>query len=175
MLPLQKLYLFHTRKDLVSKFNYYKNINQVSRIKLLSLTFFKLTEKSLALLGLGFFFLINNKRGFISLSSSEKFLKKSFNSSLKLKDEEIFIFLEKFLKICLITIIDFEGGFSKKSFSTTGTFSFNLKDTYAFLELGEVLFKFRNLNNLNITFDFNRNNTIENMGLLKSLGFNFVL
>jgi len=172
MFHLQKKYLFSSRRDLVSKFNSYKNVHQISFIKFMSLTFLKLKKKPLALLGLGFLFLVTNKKGCLALSS-RKSLKKSFGCFVKLKNEEALIFIEKFLKLSFRNIMDLEEGFSKKSFSTMGTFGFFIKDIYSFSELGDVLFKFRNLNNLNIVFDFSSKDRYENIELLRSLGFIF--
>ena len=55
----------------------------------------------------------------------------------------------------------------------TGIFSFRIKDIYVFSELGENLFKFRNLKNLNVSILFSSLNKVENIKLLKGLGFIF--
>lgn len=73
----------------------------------------------------------------------------------------------------LKNILDLEEGFLKTGFSDTGTFSFRIKDIYVFSELGENLFKFRNLKNLNVSILFSSLNKLENIRLLKGLGFIF--
>lgn len=92
---------------------------------------------------------------------------------MKLKDYEALNFIEKFLKISVKSVIDFEEGFSKKSFSNMGTFAIFIKDIFSFSELGDLLFKFRSLSNLSVVFNFSSKNKKENIELLRSFGFNF--
>lgn len=49
-----------------------------------------------------------------------------------------------------------------------------MQDLYIFSELGESIFKFRNLRNLNIFINFKSFSKKENIELLKSFGFSFV-
>jgi ribosomal protein L5 len=169
---LQRLYLLNSRKDLVSKLNLYKNVNQISSIKYVNLSFSELKNKFSVALALAFLCLISNKKGKFNLKSRFSF-SKTHGCSLKLKREEAFFFLENFLFFNLKNILDLEEGFSKSSFSETGTFSFTVKDVYAFSELGDNLFKLRILKNLNIAVLFSSQNRGENIQLLKSLGFLF--
>lgn len=170
---LQKIYLSHSRRDLVSKFGFYKNVYEISSVKYLDLSFLKVKKKTEVLFGLGFLFLISNKKGRLLLSS-RKSLKKSFGCFVKLKNYEVLSFIEKFLSISVQNVIDFEEGFSKKSFSNMGTFAFFIKDIFSFPELGDLLFKFRNLSNLSVVFNFSSKNKNENLELLRSFGFNFM-
>ena len=169
---LQRSFLLNSRKDLVSKLNFYKNVNTVSTVKYINLSFFELKNKFLVCLGLCFLFLICNKKGKFHLKSRFSF-SKSFGCNLKLHSEEAFFFLEKFLLLNLKNILDLEEGFSKTGFNDTGIFSFRIKDIYVFSELGENLFKFRNLKNLNVSILFSSLNKVENIKLLKGLGFIF--
>lgn len=166
-----ELDLLVSRKDLTSKLALYDNVNQVSFIRYINLNFSGLKDKSSVILGLGFLYLLGNRRGELLLSSST--FTKNLGCSLKLKGTEAFYFLQRFLQFNLSNILDFEEGFLKKSFSTMGTFSFVIKDIYIFSELGENLFKFRNLKNLNISIIFSNNNIKENILLLQSLGVVF--
>jgi len=172
MLCLQKSHLLNSRRDLVSKLNFYKNVNEVSSINFLNLNFSELKNKPSVILGLGFLYLLANKKGKVSSISRSSF-SKNMNCNLRLKKNEALNFIEKFLLLNLKNILDLEEGFSKKNFSETGTFSFTIKDIYTFSELEDNLFKFRTLKNLNISISFTSQNKYENMRLLQSLGFVF--
>lgn len=172
MLCLQKSYLLNSRRDLVSKLNIYKNINQISSIKFLNLNFSEIKGKSTVILGLGFLYLLTGKKGKI-MSNSRSFFSKNMYCNLHLKKGESLDFIEKFLSLNLKNILDLEEGFSKKNLSETGTFSFTIKDIYIFSELEDNLFKFRNLKNLNVSISFESSNKYENILLLQSLGFLF--
>lgn len=169
---LQRSFLLNSRKDLVSKLSYYQNVNEISSIKYIDLSFFELKNKFLVCLALCFLLLICNRKGKFQLKSRFNF-SKSFGCSLRLKSEDAFFFLEKFLLLNLKNILDLEEGFLKTGFSDTGTFSFRVKDIYVFSELGESLFKFRNLKNLNVSILFSSLNKLENIKLLTGLGFMF--
>lgn len=173
MFYLQKFYLLNSRRDLISKFNYYENINKVNSINSIDFTFSGLKNKKFCLLGLGFLFLLTKKKGIIPLVSRKSF-KKNFRCCLKLKQKNSFFFLENFLRLSLKNMLDLDEGFSKKNFSSKGTFSFIVQDLYIFSELGESIFKFRNLRNLNIFINFKSFSKKENIELLKSFGFSFV-
>lgn len=172
MRHLEKLKFLTFRKDMASKLVLYNNVNQISLIRYINLNFSGLKNKSSAILGLGFLYLLGNRKGKLLLSSSSSF-NKSLGCNLKLEGDEAFYFLYRFLDFNLENILDFEEGFLKKSFSNMGTFSFVVKDMYIFSELAENLFKFRNLKNLNISIIFSKKGEQENMLLLQSLGFPF--
>jgi len=142
-------------------------------VKYLNLSFLKLKKKTEVLFGLGFLLLISKKKGRLLLSS-RKSLKKSFGCFVKLKGLDVLSFIEKFLKISVKNVVDFEEGFSKESFSNMGTFAFFVKDIFSFTELGDLLFKFRSLSDLNIVFSFSSKKKNENIELLRSFGFNFM-
>jgi hypothetical protein len=164
--------LHNSQKDLISKYGSYKNVNQVSAIKNLNLNFSELKNKPLVVLGLGFLFLLTNKKGCASIVTRSSF-SKNLNCNLRLDRVEAVSFLEKFLILNLRNILDLEEGFSKNNFSKAGTFSFTIKDIYVFSELGDDLFKFHNLKNLNISINFTSPERTENIFLLQSLGFSF--
>lgn len=173
MFYLKKFYLLNSRRDLISKFNHYENINKINSIKSIGFSFPSLKNKKFCLLGLGFLFLLTKKKGIIP-STSRKSFKNSFKCYLKLKEKDSFNFLENFLRLNLKNILDLDEGFSKGSFSSKGTFSFIVQDLYIFSELGESIFKFRNLRNLNIFINFKSFNKKENIELLRSFGFTFI-
>ena len=108
---LQRSFLLNSRKDLVSKLNFYKNVNMVSTVKYINLSFFELKNKFLVCLGLCFLFLICNKKGKFHLKSRFSF-SKSFGCNLKLHSEEAFFFFRKIL------IIEFKKyfGFGRRFF-----------------------------------------------------------
>lgn len=168
MFYLKKYFLKNSRRDLISKFNYYKNINKINSIKSISFNFHNLKNKKICLLSLGFLFLITKKKGFIPLS-----FKKNFMCFLKLNNKNSLKFLEVFLKLNFKNILNLEEVFSFSSFSNKGTFSFMIKDLYLFSEIGNNIFKFKNLNNLNIFITFNSFNKKENLELLRSFGIFF--
>lgn len=172
MLCLQKSYLLNSRRDLVSKSNFYKNINQVSIIASLDLNFSELKNKSLVILGLSFFYLLVGRKGKISRNPRASFTK-NINCNLRLGRGGALLFLEKFLALNLKNILDLEEGFLKSNFSERGTFSFTIKDVYTFSELEDDLFKLRHLKNLNIAITFTNQSKQKNMQLLQSLGFIF--
>jgi len=172
MCSLYKFYLKNSRRDLVSKLGHYENVNQVSFIKFINLNFLNLQRKSLVILGLGFLFFLTNKKGI--LSPFNRSSKKNYNCFLKLKGKFLFAFLERLVQINLASILGFEEGLLKKSFSKTGTFSFQVEDIYTFLELGNDLFKFRKLKDLKIFFNFSQPSLKENILLLNSFGFHFI-
>lgn len=161
-----------SKRDLVSKILFYKNVNEISSVDSLILGFSELKNKSLVILGLSFFYLLTQKKGYSKIKQ-KKIFSKNFNCSVKLKSFEIFLFLEKFFYFNLPNILDLEGGFSKKFCSDSGTFSFSVKDIYAFSELGDSLVKFQSLKNLNIVLNFSSMSKKENIFLLQSLGFIF--
>lgn len=172
MLYLRKYFLKNTRRDLISKFNHYENINKINSIKSIDFNFSDLKNKKFCLLALGFLFLITNKKGFIP-SLSRKNFSKNFRCRLKLNNKESLKFLEIFVRLNLKNILDLDEGFSSSSFSDKGTFSFMVKDLYVFSELGDSIFKFRNLKNLNIFITFDSFNNKENLELLRSFGISF--
>ena len=172
MKELQQIRLLGSRRDLVSKLNLYKNVNEVGFIKHINLNFSELKNKPSTILGLGFLYLLGNKKGTVGFKSRTSF-SKNFSCNLRLDKEESFFFLEKFLYLNLKNILDLEEGFSKKQISKTGVFSFSIKDIYAFSELGDNLFKFRILKNLNISIAFSNKDKDENIKILQSLGFFF--
>ena len=172
MKGLQQIRLLNSRKDLISKKNLYNNINQVSFIKYINLNFSELKNKTSTILGLGFLYLLGNKKGVVGFKSRSSF-SKNYSCNLKLERRDAFCFLEKFLTLNLKNILDLEEGFSKKQISNTGVFAFSIKDIYIFSDLGDNLFKFRILKNLNISITFSSQNKDENIKLLQSLGFYF--
>lgn len=172
MQGLYNSYFQVSRRDIVSKNNNYTNINEVSRIRYLILSFLKLKNKSFSLLGLSFFFLLSNKKGRI-LSSSRKSFNKNIGCFLKLNAKDAFSFLEKFLLLNSPRSLDLKDGFLKKSLSRKGTFSFVIDDLHIFDELGEDLFKFQRLKNLSISIVFSKTFSNSNLFLLESIGFKF--
>lgn len=173
MFYLRKFYLLNSRRDLISKFNHYENINNVNSIKSTDFSFSSLKNKKFCLLGLGFLFLITRKKGVIPTPSRKNF-NKNLKCHLKLKKTDSLNFIENFLRLNVKNILDLDEGFAKKNFSEKGTFSFIIQDLYIFSELGESVFKFRNLRNLNIFINFTSFNKKENLELLKSFGFSFI-
>ena len=163
--------LKNSQKDLISK-NLYENINQISNIKHINLSFSKLRNKLFIILALAFLYLITNKKGRVILKSKFN-SSKIYGCSLKLKYKDALFFLEKFLFVNLKNILDLEDGFLKSGLSDLGTFSFTVKDIYTFFELDENLSKLYILKNLNIMVLFSSDNKYENMQLLKSLGVMF--
>jgi hypothetical protein len=63
MLYLEKHYLFNSRRDLISKSNVYKNINDISFINSINLEFINLKHKSICIIGLCFFLFIFRVKG----------------------------------------------------------------------------------------------------------------
>jgi hypothetical protein len=173
MLYVEKHYLMNSRRDLISKLNYYKNINEVTSIKSINLEFIGFKHKTVSILGLCFFYLflgLQGKAGFFS----GKNLKKTMFCNLNLfKNKDIFLFLEKYIFILLYNHLNLDEKFKNSSLSNTGTFSFVIKDIFKFLELEENLFRFRSLKNLKISFVFTSQDRDANLKLLKSLGFKF--
>lgn len=169
---LQKSYLLNSRRDLVSKSNSYKNINQLSCINKVHLSFSGIKNKPMTILGVGFLYLITYKKGKIPIKLRSSFTK-DFNCKLLLSRDESFLFIEYFLNLVTKNIIDLEEGFSKSNFSKTGTFSFTIKDIYAFSELEDNLFKFKDLKNLNLSINLSSRSVKENIELLRSLGYMF--
>lgn len=168
----ENLINYNSKRDLVSKVLFYKNVNEVSSIDSLILNFSELKNKSLVVLGLAFLFLLVGKKGHSKIKMKKNF-SKNFNCNVQLKSQEVFPFLEKFFYFNLPNILDLEGGFSKTFCSENGTFSFSVKDIYVFSELGDSLSKFQNLKNLNIVLNFSSLDRKENLFLLQSLGFVF--
>jgi hypothetical protein len=166
----QKTYLLNSRRDLVSKFNSYKNINQLSFIYFLNFNFFEEKDKFLVVIGLGLFYLLTSKKGRISVVPR---FTKSKNCNLCLSGEEALLFLGRFLKLSLKNVLGLEEGFSVFNFSEIGTFSFMIQDIYTFSELEDNLFKLRNLKNLNISMSFTSHDKQENIEMFRSLGFVF--
>ena len=92
---------------------------------------------------------------------------------MQLSSKESLNFLERFLLLNLRQVLELEDGFNKKSLSKNGTFSFVINDIHIFTELGEDLFKFRDLKNLTISIIFSNNDLNSNLFLLESVGFRF--
>ena len=173
MIGLQhRLINYNSKRDLVSKFLNYKNVNEISSVKSMNLNFSELKNKSLVILGLGFFYLLVQKKGYSKIKTKKHF-SKNFNCSVKLSEVEALNFLERFFYVNLLNILDLEGGFSKRFISGSGTFSFTIKDIYIFSELGDSLSKFQSLKNLNISLSFSNTNRVENIAVLQSIGFTF--
>ena len=175
MSHLHKFYLINSRKDLVSKLNSYKNVNEINCIQHIDLNFSELKNKSSVILCLSFFYLLTSKYGkqSTSLSSGNKKAKKNFGCSLRLSDKEVFHFIEKILFLNFDNVSELNEFFSKSNLSNNKTFSFSVKDIYNFSELGEDLFKYRFLKNLRIYFSFKDKEKKANFFLLQSLGFKF--
>lgn len=172
MQGLYNSYFWVSRRDIVSKSKGYVNINEVSHVKFLLLKFLNLRNKAFALLGLSFLFLLTNKKGKV-LSVSRKSFSKNIGCFLRLGPKDSLDFLERFLLLNFYRVMELEDGFSKKSLSKTGTFSFTIEDIHVFSELGDDLFKFRQLKNLTVSIIFSHNNLNSNLFLLESIGFNF--
>lgn len=170
MLYSEKHYLFRSRRDLISKFNNYKNINELSLITAINLDFVGLKHKSASILGLCFFYLFLGLKGKTGFSLGKR-LKKMMFCSLSLKKKNVFSFLEKYIFIHLYNSLSFDSNFKKQSLSNVGTFSFIINDIYKFLEFEESIARFRYLKNLKINFVFSKTLQKENLALLKSLGF----
>jgi hypothetical protein len=99
-------------------------------------------------------------------------LKKSIFCDLELvHHKDIFLFMEKYYYNILYK--EAPERFLKSSLSNTGTFSFMIKDILDFVELEESIFRFRNLENFKVTFVFSTSKIVENLNLLRSLGFIF--
>jgi hypothetical protein len=172
MLYLEKHYLFNSRRDLISKSNGYKNINNISFINSINLEFINLKHKSICIIGLCFFYLFLGLKGNYG-SYSRSNLKKTLYCSLNLNNnKDKFFFLEKFIFINFYNEL-INNKLKIKSLSNVGTFSFIINDLYKFLELDENLFRFRKLDKLKISFNFNIKNKKTILILLKSLGFSF--
>lgn len=171
MQNLQNTYLNASRRDLVSKVKYYNNMNDIGHVKSLTFNFSDLKNKESCLLGLSFFYFLMNKKGIVGVNS-KGFFKRRLNCSLKLNKKYSILFLERFLNLNLKKNLDFRNGFNL-NFSNSATFSFTIKDVYIFSELGDDIFKYRDLKNLNISITFNNNDKNINKNLLQSLGFVF--
>lgn len=163
----------NSQRDLISKFNHYENVHEISTISFIDVEFSNLKKKSLCILSLAFVYILTGKKGCVSTRRKKNSNKKIDSAGSRLREPLDLIFLERFLLVNLPNIIDLEKGFSKSSLSNTGTFSFTVNDIYTFEELGDVLFKFRHLENLRVHLDFSRRNIKENIELLRSFGFFF--
>lgn len=172
MLYLEKHYLFNSRRDLISKSNVYKNINNTPFINSINLEFTNLKHKSICIIGLCFLYLFLGLKGNYG-SYSKSNLKRTLYCSLNLKsNKDKFLFLEKFIFINFYNDLT-TNKVKMKSLSNVGTFSFIVNDLYKFLELDENLFRFRKLDKLKISFNFNIKDKKGILTLLKSLGFSF--
>jgi ribosomal protein L5 len=172
MIELQESYLKNSRRDLVSKLNHYQNVHEISYIKNLTLSFLKLGSYVKAIMGIGLLFLVTSRKGRVIARSRSSFSK--FRScDVKLKKKTALSFLESFLFFNLNNILDLEDGFNKKNFSSKGTFAFNIRDIFSFVQLDEDLFKFRELKNLTVSLAFSKPSAKENTVLLRTFGIIF--
>ena len=71
MLYLEQHYLENSRRDLISKFNDYHNINELSKVNRIDLDFNSIKSKSITILGLCFFYLLTGLKGSYGFSSKK--------------------------------------------------------------------------------------------------------
>jgi len=171
---LNKVHSSSSKRDLASNPNQlHKNVNELSSLKSLTLNFSEIKSKKAGASGLAFINLLANKKGRMSFKGRRESTEKNIGCALKLSKGESLVFIDRFINCDLVSFLNSESSTLGSNFSEVGNFSFYIKDVFTFLDLGDSLFRFRDLENLNVSIVFSRKVGYGNSKLLRSLGFIF--
>lgn len=160
--------------DLINKFNY-SNTHSIPKLTKIVLTFKCKTPnlKNLVTSALALRFITNKTPKLILLKNTSIFIKLRKGSpigcTLILKKKDMYVFLTKLLVDIFPKLKNFYKISVNQSSKFQNSISYNMKEIFNFVQLGNNYLFFENLSNLQITFVTNTKSKQELFFLFKSL------